>query len=687
MPPPVAGVSKNEGSSNGAAEKKHSWLGAIPIGIAFIFLSWLGWRKWPDALIDFGQQLYLPWRISRGALLYHDLAYVYGCLSVCYHAVLFKLFGVSLNVVLASNFAIVILLFMVVYGLFLKCSDGLTATIMGLAITVLACGQFLDVGNYNYICPYSHEELHGIVLSILMMACLARWLLMGRKLPLALAGGCVGLVFMTKPELFVAAVATFVVAVAFQCYRTTRIEPLNRPLTSRDGTLSPAGGEGRCEGAVSSFEVHEEVRVHDDETLVVQAKIPSRQPSPRWAGRGRWINLYRFPQLLLLALVCALMPLAGFFAFFRSEMGSADALKAVCGAWMPLLHSTAIHVPIYQRTLGLDRPMYRIGQMLLEFGGLAVIVGLCAWRLTRPAVTSLERVLFFVIVGGISINYGWQNAGHALPLLVIVAAILLFFEWFMTAPGNECRLIFPTLWVVFSFVMLAKLGLYPRISYFGVFLAMPAFVSAIYLLLYLLPRFLEAFGLDSKAFRAAMLILLLMGLARLTIQSALFFKDKDFTLGAGGDRIVTYNPRVDPTGAAMALADIWIEKNTAPTNTLAVIPEGVMLNYLTRRDNPTPYVVFAFEVWAFGEQNMLNAYKKHPPDYIVLIQRDSSEYGHPFFGADKGYGYDFMQWVRENYESVYLAGKEPLKTGAFGIQILQYHPGVSTNEETPVQAE
>jgi hypothetical protein len=125
----------------------------------------------------------------------------------------------------------------------------------------------------------------------------------------------------------------------------------------------------------------------------------------------------------------------------------------------------------------------------------------------------------------------------------------------------------------------------------------------------------------------------------------------------------------------MAAAAAWIETNTAPTNTLAVLPEGVMLNYLTRRDNPTPYVVFAFEVWAFGEQTMLAAYEKNPPDYIVLVQRDSSEYGVPYFGLQKGYGWDVMQWVRRNYEPVELIGSEPLQSGGFGVKILRrIHP-------------
>ena len=612
MATPASGVSRTEPSGTGAAKKICSWLGAIPMGIAFILLSWMSWRKWPDPLIDFGQQLYVPWRLSRGAVLYHDVSYVYGCLSVCYHAALFKIFGVSLNVILASNFLILIFLLLLVYRLFLKCSDVWTAATTGLALTVLAFSQLLDVGNYNYICPYSHEEFHGIVLAVVMMACLARWLEAGRKLPLALAGVCLGLIFLTKPEVFVGAVAPFVVAVILQ-----------------------------------------------------------------W----RRISIPELAKALLLAAGCAFIPLAGFYFGFRSEMNSTEAARAICGAWLPLLHSSGLQLPVYQRNMGLEAPWSHIGKALIEFGGLAVIVGLCVWRLTRPAIKPLERIIIFALAGGLSINYGWQKSGHALPLLVVVAAILWWREW---RRKSEIGI----LWLAFSFAMLAKLGFNPRLAHYGVFLAMPAFLSAIYLLLYLLPRFFQprmdtdehgcksdplAFNLQLLSFRVAILIFLLSGLARLTIQSALFYRDKDFTLGSGGDRIVTYNPKVDPTGAAMASAVQWIATRTAPTNTLAVLPEGVMLNYLTRRDNPTPYVVFAFEVWAFGEQKMLATYEKNPPDYIVLVQRDSSEYGVKYFGQQKGYGFDVMQWVRRNYQPVELIGAEPFQSGTFGISILKHN--------------
>ena len=32
----------------------------------------------------------------------------------------------------------------------------------------------------------------------------------------------------------------------------------------------------------------------------------------------------------------------------------------------------------------------------------------------------------------------------------------------------------------------------------------------------------------------------------------------------------------------------WIQNNVPPNATLAVLPEGAMINYLSRRVNPTP---------------------------------------------------------------------------------------------------
>jgi hypothetical protein len=578
------------------------WPGVILLGITPGFFIWLGWRRWPDPLVDFGQQIYMPWRLTQGAVLYQDLAYVYGSLSVYYHALLFQLFGVSLNVILISNFLILGFLLVGIGWLFLKAADMLTAGVAVLALITLATGEFLDVGNYNYLTPYSHEVLHGLALAVLMLAALTRWLKTGRILALLLAAFCLGLVTLTKPEIFLGAAVPCSLGLFMGC----------RQKTAREIVRSVG-----------------------------------------------------------LALLAGAVPLAGWFLLFQAKVGTAAAQKILLGAWLPLLHATHFKLPFYLWCTGLDQPGHHLGQILLETAGLACVVGVAAWRLTRPTLDNLERLVLWLVIGGISFNYPWQHFGHALPAILLASGRLWWRDWKSASGEERSRLFFPALWLAFSVALLAKLGLNLRIYHYGVFLAMPAFLTTVYLLVRQLPQFLARRQMPSDPFRQAMLILLVAGLAHLALLSDLFYRDKTSPLGSGGDQIYTYNQSADPTGPAMQQAAAWIETHTAPTNTLAVMPEGVMLNYLTRRPNSTPYVVFASEVFLYGEARMLAAYQQHPPDYIALIHRSGTEYGHPYFGQEQGFGYDVMQWVKQNYDPVWLIGQEPLQTNAFGIKILK----------------
>ena len=97
-----------------------------------------------------------------------------------------------------------------------------------------------------------------------------------------------------------------------------------------------------------------------------------------------------------------------------------------------------------------------------------------------------------------------------------------------------------------------------------------------------------------------------------------------------------------------------------PDETLAVLPEGVMLNYLARRVNPTGHINFMPpEFVIFGEPRMLAAFQQSPPDWIVLTHKDTREYGVGFFGT--GYGRVLYAWVHENYEPVKRFGDPPLE--------------------------
>ena len=173
----------------------------------FAILLALSWRKWPDFLIDFGRELYIPWQLSLGRVLFVDVADLFGPLSQYWNALWFKLFGVSLNTLMVSNLLIVLVLTYLIYDLFFRACDRSTSILVSSTFLILfAFGHITSVGNYNFVCPYSHEATHGIFLSTAMLWSLSRYAERLRSYWCFLSGGLLGLVFLTKPEVFLAGV-------------------------------------------------------------------------------------------------------------------------------------------------------------------------------------------------------------------------------------------------------------------------------------------------------------------------------------------------------------------------------------------------------------------------------------------------------------------------------------------------
>ena len=144
-------------------------------------------------------------------------------------------------------------------------------------------------------------------------------------------------------------------------------------------------------------------------------------------------------------------------------------------------------------------------------------------------------------------------------------------------------------------------------------------------------------------------------------------RDRDFTAGRGADAVRTDWSR----GPEVARMLMDLEERLDSDQTFAALPEGVMLNYLSRRANPTPYVNFMPpELAIFGEQRMLDAFRAAPPDVILLVHKDALEYGTRYFGSD--YGRALYAWVKSHYRPVRLIGKPPFeRETTFGIRVLE----------------
>jgi len=170
--------------------------GVIAVAAAGM-LAWSAGR-WPDLLVDFGRELYLPWRIASGARLYADLAYLHGPLSPHLNALVFRLLGVSLRSLVLANLAILTVVIALLYRLLARVSSRAAAG----AACVMFLGGFAfahltGVGNYNWICPYAHELTHGIAAALAGIVAVDRYAETERPRWMALAGLAVGVTFLT----------------------------------------------------------------------------------------------------------------------------------------------------------------------------------------------------------------------------------------------------------------------------------------------------------------------------------------------------------------------------------------------------------------------------------------------------------------------------------------------------------
>jgi hypothetical protein len=209
----------------------------------------------------------------------------------------------------------------------------------------------------------------------------------------------------------------------------------------------------------------------------------------------------------------------------------------------------------------------------------------------------------------------------------------------------------------------------PRISHYGFVLAMPAGLLSALWLTGSIPAALRArTGGGALFLGAALAALAALSVAHLET-SAESFAGKRIAVGRGGDRFLA-----DDRGRYVNEIISRLDAQAAPGATLAVIPEGVMINYLTRRVNPSPYLTYLPDALAaFGEDAMLMALVRDPPEFIVVAFRDASEFGPQLFGLD--YAKKTSDWITANYVVVGEAGSFPNQRVMYGMGLLRWrHP-------------
>jgi len=539
-------------------------------------------------MIDFGRELYIPWQILEGSTLYTDIAYFNGPLSPYINSVWFLLFGVHMRSFIIANFIILAIIIFVFYKLLEKVDSKTGATIGCLMlVTVFAFPRYDFVGNYNFIAPYSHEMTHGLLLSFLCLYCLSIYQCQKKTWAIFLSGLLIGLVFLTKAE-FALAAAT---ALLF--------------------------------GFILTFWVQKEPWKHG----VIK---------------------------IALFLTGTLAPPIISFLLLTASMPFKQALIGTLGSWPGTLNPELRNLYFYKQIIGIDDVGLNIRIMLIGFGCF-ILMFLPAIFISTPDPSQRKRNIIIgttvgtgiIILSILYINFLITMVSNMIRPLPLVLVSLIIIEalhlWKNSQKAQHCSDVLRLALLFFSFVLLLKILLRVDPHQYGFALAMPGTVILTSVLVDRIPSFLKKKGRASILFRSLSITIIIIFAGMHLFVSNFWLEKNIVQVSAKTARFFT-----DVRGYPVREIVKEIEKHSSFNDTLAVLPEGVMLNFLTQRANPTPYINFMPpEFLLFGESKMLAAFQKDPPDYIVLTNKPLEEYGMQKVGID--IGVNLYQWINENY--------------------------------------
>lgn len=608
-----------------SGERDHSpwpqWLPLLLIYILMVALAVWSWRKGANVVADFGRELYTPWQLASGKVLYRDVASIFGPLSQYLNALVFRIAGVSVTSLLVANLIWISVTTALIYDFFRRSTDTLAATLAAaLFLCPFAFGHLDLFGNFNYLTPYAHEATHGTFLSVATIWTLTRFVSSGRLWLAGLSGFFLGLTFLTKPEISLAAL----VATVFCWVLATRITAFRG--TGKQKTLFVGG---------------------------------------------------------VYFTVAALLPPVAFLTYFAANLSMSDAASHTLGAWTSVTGIVIASSSYYLETSGLDRPVLNVLLMLLYAIAILVFIALVAavdrWssRSGRGAAVAGGAIAMMLVLFVASRMMIVFQFARGYPVLLLMVCLILGFSTLARRddPTFAVRRLHLFVWSVFALMMLGKILLFVRLHHYGFYLAMPATLLLIALGVHELPAWLQRSWRGGTVMRWSMAAVAVTLMASTFLWSNIAYALKTHQVGDGQDMLLTWDPSFVGWGATVNDARQMIDELVPQEATVVVLPEGVSLNYWTRRPSSVPYVsLMPPELSIFGEVQVLDVLRRQRPDFVVLLHKNMREYGVPQFGDSPEYGGRIMGWIREHYIPVSSVGGYSPGGRGFRIELLGEAP-------------
>ncbi|MEP6787423.1 MAG: glycosyltransferase family 39 protein [Acidobacteriota bacterium] len=304
---------------------------------------------------------------------------------------------------------------------------------------------------------------------------------------------------------------------------------------------------------------------------------------------------------------------------------------------------------------GFDHPLASLFQMAGAAALGSAFVVLIVFCSDVTGTLRKKSVCVFVISAGIatailslSIKQWDGSPLRALPFFLIG---MILIEWRRkTANGALFVLAVYSLAILFRVILRVPSG-----GFSGGFYLPTSIALIFYALLWELPLAVKSWTTDERSFIRARRIT--QSICVVTILATAFSfgfryrKRFSYEIAAPRGTTVVEND----TGPVIDATLKFIEANTAVDETIAVLPEGNDLAFLTGRRIDLRYETLDPGFLSQqGELDAIAALKRDNVRYIFILNRPMTEFGATAFGRD--FYQSFGNWIEENYEVVEVFG-------------------------------
>lgn len=595
LDPPFPEVtSENAGGIIGdrLSSPNEDFVARAAIAAVFIFLTVYTWGRWGDLQIDCGREVYVPVEILKGRMLYRDIWYPYGPLVPYMQAILVWCFGIHLNTFYSFGLLINLSIAYLVYSL----ARRLIPPVPSAVVSVVCLRQGFSEFIFNYVFPYSYAAAVGLVFGLVCIYFLFQYVDTHIDRKLVFASLAMGLALLCKQEFGAAAMVAigFVVVWDF-------IEKRSFAILFRQALMI-------APGALLAALVYGWFfwRLTPDFMLRENFSLSPNSPFMKTIG-PRWIAMqgFRFvPSEMRETFAGLVFSLGVWFLgaqFFSGVVKNRWMIPASACIFVLVLIAAALpywwaRIP-YNLSFVATFPigMYWIAPAVL----VAAIIGLPSTlagtldSLTRCVIALLA---VFAMALASRVMFRVLREGYSIyynpPLFIVFMMAVTAVLWF----GGRHLIRTDRLYLINCFMV----------------------VDAVWFLLVPLPRpFFQTVPVETP-------------IGTIFTQPA--------------DAIVV--PQMVSFVRAQAAAGKHV----------LILPEFPMLYVMGATESPSRWYELVPEMIDSADEHQLisDAESQHV-DFVIITNRDTSEYGYPYFGID--WGKDIYRWLNTNFEQAGEFGK------------------------------